>query len=160
MRDLRDVVRIVASTGLRSNELCRLRWEHVDLRSRIITIIPEKNMATRRVPFTKSTGILFRRFLQRQPNAVFVLGDKPRAVLVRVSKQLRQVASAVGTRPLSLHGLRQAFAVRWVNAGGSLVSLASVLGFRSVLTATRAFSPKDLLSIDRRELGRVESFKE
>lgn len=157
-RDFRDVVRIIACTGLRPRELSDLRWEQVDLRARFITISSDKSGATRRVPLSKRTARIFRGRFQRQPRTDYVLGAAPRNVLLSVSKQLRIFSAALGIRPVTLHSLRHAFAVRWFNSGGGVMSLASILGHKSMSCTCRTFfaTPREQLRINAQQLEQLE----
>ena len=157
-RDLRDIVGIIGHTGLRPRELSDLRWEHVDLRSHSIPVVSDKSGATRRVPFTRKTAMIFRRRLQHQPRTDHVFGVAPRSVLLRVSRQLRTFAAQLGIRPFSLYSLRHAFASRLANSGGNAFLLACILGNRSFSTMMRRFIlPSEQPRIAEQQLEVVES---
>lgn len=155
--DLRDVVRIIATTGMRAVELCNLRWSDVDLEGRFITISQHKNMRDRRIPFSARTAGIFRARRKQQPMSDHVLGIAPRRVLDRVSHQLRTFSAQLGRHSITLHGLRLAFANRWVNSGGCIPSLASILGHSSCFTTIRLISPTDSFRTTARNLAQIES---
>jgi integrase len=155
--DLRDIVHIVTATGLRASELCNLLWSDINFKTRCIAIKTDNSMAVRQVPFTRKVSRLLRARQKRQPGSDHVFGLAPRRVLDRVSHQLSSFAVQLCARRITLHGLRHAFATTWVKAGGSILSLASILGYRSSLTKLRDFaSPDQRFGIDSCELKRIE----
>ena len=132
--DVRDVVSIIANTGIRSGELCGLRWEDINFEERYITIRAGRGLHLRRVPFgSKVLEILMAR-REREPVSEFVFGKSPRLVIERVSRQCRSLSARICTNLVTLHALRLAFYKRWVESGGSAQALGLISG--------RTYTPK------------------
>jgi integrase len=57
------------------------------------------------------------------------MGKSPMATLHRISRRLHALPCTADGRKLTLHCLRHSFAIRWVDAGGSLEGLRLMMGF-------------------------------
>lgn len=82
--NLKDVVTIVLNTGLRSNELCNLRWKDINFTECHMSV-QSKTGQTRTVPFGPRVLQRLRVRKDREDQSEYVLGDRPRALLRRVS---------------------------------------------------------------------------
>jgi integrase len=116
LRDLHDVTAIISNTGIRAGELRELLWADVDLQACTLTFTTSKNPGMRSVPFGPNTLRVLHARCGHQLGAEYVLGASPRALLHRVSRQLRAVCDGIGIHGVSLHVLRHTFATRLVNA--------------------------------------------
>jgi len=117
MRDLREVVTIISNTGMRTGELCQLRWADVDVhRRRFVVVNP------------KSPSI---------PEAEYVLGKSPQQLLRRLSHELRIVCDRVDLSGVAFHILRLTFFARLVNSGGGLESCMTICGWKSLSVAMK-----------------------
>ncbi|WP_249334918.1 tyrosine-type recombinase/integrase, partial [Vibrio parahaemolyticus] len=69
------------NTGMRKGELLSLRWEHVSLPNRYLTILSEnaKSKKTRTIPLNDTVLKLFERWRAQNPDAdyVFISNNQP-----------------------------------------------------------------------------------
>jgi integrase len=131
--DLKDILTILFHTGIRTGELCELRWKDVDFQKRHMLVFSKGNSKRRRVPFGKKVLQVLETRRRRQLDSEFVLGPSPHSVLDRASRQLRLLSPEVSKDAIGLRLLRAAFMLRWANAGGSFAQLACITGCRSLL---------------------------
>jgi integrase len=135
-----DIATIVFFTGMRSGEICRLRWRDIDFKGRSILIVSDKQGSTRRVPFA---GKVLAVLKARQPNSEFVLGRFPERTMNRASRLLSDLSAQVRTGPLSFWLLRESFIWHWMQAGGNCTQLACITGY-----AVLRWNRKNLISPD------------
>jgi integrase len=109
MRDLHEVVTILSNTGIRAGELRQLRWADIDFYGRKLVIVHTKKSFVSSVRLGPQTLRILELRREREPEAEYVLGNSPRALLVRVSRQFRTVCDGIGVSGVSLHVLRRTF---------------------------------------------------
>jgi integrase len=128
--DLKDVVTIVLNTGLRSNELCNLHWNDINFTDCQMSV-RSKSGHIRKVPFGPEVFQLLCARKDREAQSEYVLGDSPRVLLNRVSRQLVVFSAFCFKFIVTLHTLRNTFMSCWVNAGGNPEVLFLIAGYRS-----------------------------
>ncbi|MBB5343808.1 tyrosine-type recombinase/integrase [Tunturibacter empetritectus] len=157
MRDLREVAAIISNTGIRTGELCQLRWADVDVHRRRLILANTMSAFERYVPFGPKTLQVLEVRRERGPEAEYILGRSPRALLHRVSHQLRTVCDSIGVSEVTLHLLRRTFFARLVNSGASLDSCMIIGGWRSLSTMTRLIpGTEDWFKFAARNQARIE----
>jgi integrase len=112
--DFGDVVKLLALTGQRREEISQLRWDEVDLERGIITLPPArtKNRRWHSIPFAaKSQEILTARWQDenREPDRPLVFGAG-QGGFSGWSKAKAQLDDAVKIEPWVVHDLRRAVA--------------------------------------------------
>ena len=86
-----DLIVTGISTGLRRGDVCRLRWENVNLRQGALSLLTSKTQASLYLPILpKLKDVLERRIRTRQPGDVFVFPE--------AEKQLRESPGGVTWR--------------------------------------------------------------
>jgi len=126
--ELFEVASIVANTGIRSEELCALRWCDVDFASRCISVASMKAPSSRRIPIGGKVSEILAARRQRHSGHEFVLGRSPRQAIERVGRQCRLLSARICSRTITLRMLRMAFLKRWIDSGGSAEALALIAG--------------------------------
>jgi integrase len=139
LRDLHDVVVIISNTGIRAGELRELRWCDVDLQARKLAFTVPMNPRMRSVHLDPETLQVLESRCERQSDAEYVLGESRRALLHRVSRQLRSVCDGIGVHGVTLHVLRHTFATLLEDAGINCVVLKDLMGHHSFKTTLRYF---------------------
>jgi integrase len=132
---LADLIRFAAKTGCRQEEAAGLQRQHVDLAGRTVAFTRTKTNRPRVVALTASTVRLLARALAEpgppeQP--VFRRADGQR--WSSVSSLWRNAVARAGVPHCRFHDLRHTYAIRWLQAGGSIYALARRLGHSSVRT--------------------------
>lgn len=146
--DGRLIVDLLASTGLRASEAMGLRWQHVDLKRRRITVEirrhgraigPPKTGTSRRiVPISKRLAAILRAEVKRQgappPDGFVLLSPRGRPLdhhnfMTRTFVPAREAA---GLKWAGLHTLRHTCATRLIRGGATALQVSKWLGHASV----------------------------
>jgi len=135
----RLVVATLAYTGMRINELARLRVGDVDFRRRTIRVVANDGRVR--------TAPLSRR-LEPFLSAWFVLRPDLGMSLSTIHRHIHRAASRAGLgRPVTSHVLRVTFGVLAARAGVPPATITRVLGHRS-RTMYRVLEEKDLQPVE------------
>jgi len=114
------VARVALATGLRWSELCRVEARHVE--RGLLVVERTKSYRLRRVPLPPALVEELRGHVGR---------IVPDVSYNRAVRRLRQLSGIAMLRP---HQFRHAYAMRWLEAGGSLAALKETLGHRDATT--------------------------
>ncbi len=144
--DLRDtaIIRFMASTGARADEVISLKVIDVQIEAGSAVILRGKGGRGRRVGFgTKTAESLARysRARRRHPLAgrpELWLAERRRVLNYQaLYAELRRRATSAGIDGFHPHMLRHTAAVRWMKAGGSVTGLMSQGGWSDVALVQR-----------------------
>lgn len=145
------IVPFLVDTGLRREEICRLKWTNVNLAERWIFIAVGKTKAARRrIPLTdRALKILEGR--QRWDNKGFVFGYEGHGLHIDwISREFRRERIGLGLpEECSLHNCRHTAATRAAKAGASPFVLQKMFGWATIQMAMRYCHP------DQDQLERV-----
>lgn len=126
---LEPLVLTAMNTGMRKGELLSLRWEHVSLPNRYLTIRSEnaKSKKTRTIPLNDTVLKLFERWQAQNPDAdyVFISNNQPVEFFQYPWQSLLKEAAIENFR---FHDLRHHFASKLVMAGVDLNIVRELLG--------------------------------
>jgi integrase len=147
--ELRAVVIAADLTGMRRSEIVGLRWSHVDLAHRTITLTRTKSNKVRRIRIRDVLATLLER-MPRPDAAAYVFplptlpaggkrvlrpeDDRRRAY---VTKAFARAAEEAKIADLHFHDLRHDFATRLRRGGTPIDEIATLLGHSSIHMATR-----------------------
>jgi len=149
---LRSVATVLLDTGMRPEELFRLRWEAVNWetgKNGTIFVTSGKTGAARRViPMSgRVRGLLqFHWESQGKPLEGFVWSAKTRSdhiVASSLKRQHRRALRESGVIPFVLYTLRHTFLTRLGEAGCDAWTLARIAGHSSIRLSTRYVHPSD-----------------
>ncbi|MDI3336657.1 site-specific integrase [Defluviimonas aestuarii] len=139
--DLADLVRAALYTGCRVSELCRLRVQDLDDKSRSIYIQSSKNGKARYAFLTQAGMAFFERLCdgRNSDDLVFVMSSGR-----RWSGGHRHIFKAAVVRAglptgFVFHGLRHTYASQLVQAGMPLAFIARQLGHSNTDTVSRTY---------------------
>ncbi|MCS3750579.1 integrase [Salinibacter ruber] len=133
-------------TGLRGSELGRLRWSHVNLEKRRLTIYEQKSGNQDTIPLVKPAEELLRQVGPEEGLDAFVFhspgGDRwdrsAKRFREHVSRQFGKYRDEAGVRSgLTLHGLRHGFATRLAENGSSAVAIKRAMRHSSISTSMK-----------------------
>jgi len=135
-QDLADVVRIILETGLRSGELCALRFIDAEIISSDGGItggrFSVKGKASARfVFFGPATVKVLEKRGESHPDSEYVFGESRQGLIKRVSRQLSSLAPRIGVLRLTIQTLRNTFFTRLVNAGVPAIVIKELGGWKS-----------------------------
>lgn len=129
-------IRLLMLTGARKNEICGLRWEHVDF-ERSMLRLPDSKTGAKSIPLGAS-ALQVLSGVEREKGAPWVfpahIGKGHFQGLPRI---WRAIAKSAGLKDVRLHDLRHSFASVSVADGASLYVLAKVLGHTQARTTER-----------------------
>lgn len=137
-RERRDeaMVRLMAETGVRADELVSMKVSEVDLQRGIAIVYRGKGGKGRIVPFGPQTATAIDRYLRARRSHKLVdspamwLGDRSRGFTYdALHKALKGRADAAGIDRFHPHLMRHTYATRWLAAGGSEGGLMAVAGW-------------------------------
>lgn len=130
-------VAILGETGLRLSEALRLKWTHLDLKQRLLTVTSEsKSGKIRHVPLS-DFAITYLQSLPRTVGIEWVFlrtrterWKQPRPLFFKARKQ-------AGLEWVGFHGLRHFRATQWVRLGVDLRTVQELLGHANIGTTQR-----------------------
>lgn len=148
---VRDVVRVVANTGIRNLELASLRMSDVDITGGWMAIKGRKVLFTRKVPLRPKTIAAIVSLHSRNPESPFVLGEFPILRMRIVIASLRLVWPRHSHGRILLLSVRMSFTYRLMHAGISSRVVRYCAGHQDLsLSASKMpLTPEDWLYILR-----------
>ena len=124
------VIRFLAETGMRQDEVCSLEWSQVSIPRREVRLIKTKTSSPRVVPLSNlALDTLLGTPRHITSNFVFWHGDGAR--YTTFANIYARTAKATGV-PFRCHDLRHRFASVFVQATGDIPALQAILGHRTV----------------------------
>jgi integrase len=142
---LQDIASLMLETGMRPEEVCRLRRENVHLEhGYLFNPYGKTKAAKRKVPLSdKAAAVLSKRLANVKGDYLFPgrgVGDAP---IVKVNNAHTATVGRSGVRPFRLYDLRHTWATRAAMAGVDLVTLAAMLGHSRVQMVMRCAHPTE-----------------
>jgi integrase len=141
---MRDVLIIIQDTGMRPDEVFRIRAENIDWSRRVIFNPHGKTRASRRrVPISeRMLALLMLRCRNRREGWLFPSRRAAEGHLTTVAKQFREARSkAELPRSLVLYCARHTFGTAAYEATGNLAMVMKVMGHTDVRTSMRYQHP-------------------
>ncbi|MGH9873161.1 MAG: tyrosine-type recombinase/integrase [Pyrinomonadaceae bacterium] len=151
---LRNVATMMLETGMRPEEVCRIRRENVHLeQSYVFNPFGKTKAARRKVPVTeRATAVLARRIEKIKRDFLFPgrVKDQPivkvNAAHVATLARINRIRAEVNESPIPrfrLYDLRHTWATRGAMAGIDLVTLAAMLGHSRIQMVLRYAHPTE-----------------
>lgn len=135
------VVRFALLTGLRQSEQFNLRWSHVDIENKVITIPRSKSGETRHVQLSRESVELLKGLNSWMTSAyVFSSAQNPKLPLDAQNFYHRVFIPALAKAKIDgvvWHTLRHTFASRLVMRGVDIASVSALMGHREISTTQR-----------------------
>lgn len=147
-----SIVKILLNTGLRVNELCKLKWLDVIVTERKGNLIVRrgKGMKYREVPLNKDARNAFFSINYKKhagSNIQVFIGQRGAIQERAVQLMLRRQLKNTDLFDITPHQLRHSFCKNLVNAGVSLEKIAALAGHES-LDTTRMYCQPSLSDLD------------
>jgi integrase len=126
--DLKPIVEMAVNTGLRKSELFNLKWEHVDLNTKIASIVDTKNQEARQIPLNETA----RRILQgMERTSPFVFRNEKGSMPPDVRYFFKIALNKSGIQDFRFHDLRHTFASNLIMQDGvELNDVRELLGHK------------------------------
>jgi integrase len=142
---LRDIATLMVETGMRPEEVCRIRRENVHLRHGYLFNPYGKTKAARRkVPLSERAARVLAKRLEK-PKGIYLfrgrgVGDAP---VLHVNRAHTSAVTRSKVRQFRLYDLRHTWATRAAMAGVDIVTLAAMLGHSKLAMVTRYCHPTE-----------------
>ena len=137
--ELRPVVIVALSTGMRKNEVLSLRWKDVDFVKGFVHISDSKSGQGRNIPMN---GLTFETLHAMDRSREFVFENPETKTHVQdVKTGFKAACRRAGIGGLRFHDLRHTAASRMVEAGIDLVTVSKILGHASIQMTMRYSHP-------------------
>ena len=131
----KPIVQLALATAMRRGELLSLRWEHVDLHTRIALLPDTKNGESRIVPLS-STAIQTLAALPRHiSGAVFPVK------FFSLDAAFKRAIRRAGIQDVRFHDLRRTAITRLATKLPNVIELAAVSGHKSLAMLKRYYHP-------------------
>jgi integrase len=142
---LQDIATLMLETGMRPEEVCRIRCEHLNLEhGYLFNPCGKTKAAKRKVPLSdRAAAVLSKRLADVKGEYLFPgrgVGDTP---IVKVNNAHTATLRRSGVRTFRLYDLRHTWATRAAMAGVDLVTLAAMLGHSRVQMVMRYAHPTE-----------------
>jgi len=145
---LRDFIELALNTGCRKSELLNLKWDHVDLSTRLLYLEQTKNGEWQTVPINEDARrVLVQRMRLRDevcPETPWVFFHLTSAFNAKVGDKVKSVRKAfatacrrVGITDFHIHDLRHTFASWLVRNGTPLFEVSKLLRHASIQMTER-----------------------
>jgi len=130
-RHLKPIIVLAVNTGMRRGEIFNLKWSYVDLKNRFIEVIKSKNGEKRVIPINKTLLEVLHR-LPRRIDSPYVFPGKKGKKRTDCKKSFRTAMRKAEIEDFCFHDLRHTFASHLVMAGVPLLTVAELLGHKSI----------------------------
>jgi integrase len=138
---IRALTLLALNTGLRRNELFRLRWRDVSLGPYPLLTVEKSGVngkKVRKIPLNKTAASLLKEWRSRSPHRGFlVFRNASGGQLRSISTGWRRLTKDAAIHDFRFNDCRHDFACRLVQAGTPLTQVAELLGLSSVNMAKR-----------------------
>lgn len=129
-------VRLLLFTGCRLGEIMTLRWEYVDLQSKLLRL-PDSKTGAKEVHLGNAAIAVFEKITPAADNPFVIEGRNPGAHLTDLQPFWQRLRSRAGLKNARIHDLRHTFASVAVSHGQSLPMIGKLLGHTQVQTTAR-----------------------
>ena len=144
-KDLKDVASLILETGMRPEEVYRIRVENVHFEQSFLFNPDGKTRAAkRRIPLNRTAlEILKRRAASAEGVYLFLHRRRLDAPMVKANNAHSRALVACKVRPFRLYDLRHTSATRAAQAGMDLTTLAALLGHSKLNMVMRYAHPQE-----------------
>ena len=135
---LRSMIIVGLNTGMRRNEILKLKWEQVDFVMMLVKVENTKSGKPRIIPVNRRLFIELDGLKRKNGISSFVfLNPKTGLPFTDVKKAFHSAVKQAKIGSLRFHDLRHTFASRLVAAGVDLITVKELLGHHSVRVTER-----------------------
>jgi integrase len=126
---LKPIIITALLTGMRRNEILKLKWEDIDFDHRIIFVRNTKNNEMREVPMNDALMVVLKSFRFNSPY-VFVREDGKPYISIRTG--FESALRRAGISDFRFHDLRHTFASHLIMKGVDLMTVKEFLGHKTI----------------------------
>jgi integrase len=142
---LQDIATLMVETGMRPEEVCRIRRDNVHLEhGYLYNPYGKTKAAKRKVPLSnKAAAVLSKRMASVKGDYLFQGRGEADAPIVKVNNAHTATVTRSGVSHFRLYDLRHTWATRAAMAGVDLVTLAAMLGHSRIQMVMRYAHPTE-----------------
>lgn len=129
-------IRLLIYTGCRLGEIQKLKWDYVDLGTRMIHL-PDSKTGKKTVYLGQAAIDELKRIRKVPDNAYVITGHIEGQYLTDIQKPWRRIRSSAGLDDVRIHDLRHTFASHGVAMGHGLPIIGKLLGHTQPQTTAR-----------------------
>ncbi len=129
------IIRFLAETGMRQEEVCGLEWSQVSIQRREVRLTKTKTSSPRVVPLS-DTAIGTLTGTPRHITSPYVFWHHDGDRYSTFANSFALIARQAGV-PFRCHDLRHAFASRFLQATGDIAALQAILGHKTIAMTMR-----------------------
>jgi len=134
----RPIVLTALNTGMRLGEILGLKWDQVDLKDRVITVLHSKNGKVRKIPVSNALWEVLRGLKEKAVSEfVFVCDKTGGRPIHKFQHAWLNVLQRAGINRCRFHDLRHTFASHLVAGGVDLVTVKELLGHSDITMTSR-----------------------
>lgn len=130
---VREAIILAIETAMRAGEIRSLRWEYVNLTTRIAVLVDTKNGDQRRVPLSTRAAETLRSMPRTLTGRVFPLWPSSSAM----SHGFRLVVQHAGIENLRFHDLRHEATSRLFELGLGIAEVSAITGHKTMAMLSR-----------------------
>jgi len=133
---LKNIVEFAVHTGMRKGEIFNLKWQDVNLRNGIMTLLKTKNGEIRHVPINKTVeDILFR--VRKDPQSPYVFASRNGKPFNDIKHSFYTALNKAEIKDFRFHDLRHTFASQLMINGANLFTVKELLGHKELKMTMR-----------------------
>ena len=136
---LTPIVLLSLNTGLRRGEIFNLKWEDINLRSKVLTIqgVSAKSGMTRHLPLNQESFNVIKKWKAQRTSSSLVFPGKAGKQLTEIKTAWRPLILDAKIKDFRFHDLRHSFASKLVMKGAPLNTVRELLGHGDLKTTLR-----------------------
>ena len=144
--NLKSIVVFALNTGMRKGEILGLKWEHVNLETRQITVENTKGKRFRHIPINSLLLGMLLKWKRIKENGTLVFPFKS------IRTAFENACNRAGVEDFVFHDLRRTFGTRLLEKGVDIITIQRLYGHSSPLVTQRYLHPKDEIRKEAVEL--------
>ncbi|MDG6078073.1 site-specific integrase [Erythrobacter litoralis] len=129
-------VRLLLFTGCRLNEIMTLKWEYVDIQSKLLRL-PDSKTGAKEIHLGNAALAVLEKITPAADNPFVIEGRNPGAHLTDLQPFWQRLRGRAGLKNARIHDLRHTYASVAVSHGQSLPMIGKLLGHTQVQTTAR-----------------------
>jgi len=135
-KHLRPIVILALFTGMRRGEIFGLKWEDIDFKRDIMTLLSTKNGEKREVPMNEQVKTALMH-VTKHPNTSYVFCNEKGVPVHDIRKSYSTALRKSGITNFRFHDLRHTFASQLVMSGIDLNTVRELLGHKDIAMTLR-----------------------
>lgn len=124
---LEPIVFTALKTGMRKEEILKLKWENIDFKKGYINVLVTKNDRPRPVPISPKLQSTLKA-IKKETEFVFI-NPNTKKPYTSITKTYNEILDSAGIKDFTFHDLRHTAASRMVEGGFDLITVSEIFGW-------------------------------